>query len=219
MDKYNTWWGKTLTWISLKIISKMEWSPLKALFNGGVYWDLKEEDHNKLRELLKPGYFIILNRRKTHFTTYLISIANFIKTGKFATYSHAFMNVDANTDNDYDFKFMEATGVGVHCSTFMQVFDCDCVALLRPKGFTTQDWVEVVDGLLQQEGKKYDCLFDVSDDNKLSCVELVRRALQFDDNYAEKFKAFEAMISKAGNLTPQMLYDCPDFEVVYEVRR
>lgn len=220
MSKYTTWWGRLLTWLSLNTVAKVEWNAIKALFNKGIYWSLTEEDHDKLREDLKSNYYIILNRRKTHLTTYLISLANLIKTGKFSHYTHALMNVDdGNIRNDNEFKLVEATGTGVHYSSFMKVFDCDSVVLLRPKGFTDENWTVALDGLLKQVGKEYDCLFDVSDDSKLSCIELARRALQFQPDYETRFANFEAMIKKTGNLTPQMLYDCPDFEIVWEVRR
>jgi hypothetical protein len=67
-------------------------------------------------------------------------------------------------------------------------------------------------------GKPYDTLYDFAQAQKLSCIELVRNCLQADPNYATNFANFEAMLVKYGELTPQMLYDCPDFEVVWEVR-
>lgn len=218
--KYTTWWYKLLNWFLCKFISPVNCNAIKALFNGGVYWDLKEEDHDKLRSLLAKNYYVILVRRKTHLTTYLIGLASWLKTGKWGYWSHALMNVDdGNIRNDSDFKLMEATGTGVHFSTFMQVFDCDSVCLLRPKGYTDAEWVETLDCLLKQEGKSYDNIFDLADDNYLSCVELVRRALQADDNYKTNFASFEAMINKTNNLVPDMFYACPDFDIVWEVRR
>lgn len=220
MGKIKTGWNRLIYWISLKIVAKLAWNPIQALFGGGIYWSLTEQDHDQLRELLRPNYYIILNRRKTHLTTYLISIANKIKTGRWAHYTHALMNVDdGNIRNDNDFKLMEATGKGVHFSTFMQVFDCDSVALLRPRQMSDHDWTGVLDRLLRQKGKKYDCLFDLADESELSCIELVRVALKALPDYNTRFARFEQMIQKTGNVTPQMLYDCPDFEVVWEVRR
>ncbi len=208
------------SWISLNVFSPITFNSIKALFNGGVYWDLKEEDQDYLRKILAPHYFIILNYRKTHLTTYLISLACLIKSGKLPQYTHALMNVDdGNIDNDNDFKLVEATGSGVHYSTFMKVFDCDSVCLLRPKGFTNEEWTLTLDTLLQQLGKPYDTLFDLKEDQHLSCIELVRRALQGLPDYDTKFANFEQMIKKVKNLTPQMLRDCPDFEVVWEVKR
>lgn len=204
------------TWISLNIISPITWNPIKALFNGGVYWDLTEEDHNQLRKLLAKNHYIILVYRKTHFTSYLIMLGNLIKTGKMGSWSHALMNLEGEAAKDEDFRLLEATGKGVHYSSFMQVFDCDRVCLLRPKGFTDEDWTEALDKLRKQEGKPYDTLFDLSEDQSLSCVELVHEAIEGD---LTKLPSFTALIEKYKNLTPQMFYDCDDFEKVFEVRR
>lgn len=217
---YDSWFYRVMT-AFCNWFASISWEGLYALFNGGVYWSLKEVDHDNLRELLKPNYYIILTRRKCHLTTYLISFASWTVTGKGVHYTHALMNVDdGNIKNDNDFKLMEATATGVHYSTFMQVFDCDSVVLLRPKGYTDHDWQEALDGLLAQHGKLYDNLFDIADDTRVSCVEMCRQALMQEDDYATKFANLEALIEKHGNkLTPQMLYDCGDFEVAFEVRR
>lgn len=217
---YDSWYYRVITAFS-NWFASVSWEGLHALFNGGVYWSLTEADHDKMRELLKPNYYIILTRRKCHLTTYLISFASWVVTGKGVHYTHALMNVDdGNVRNDNDFRLMEATGTGVHFSTFMQVFDCDSVVFLRPKGYTDHDWQEALDGLLEQEGKKYDNLFDIADDTRVSCVEMCREALMQEDEYYTKFVNLEALITKHGNnLTPQMLYDCGDFEIAFEVRR
>ena len=217
---YDSWFYRVLTWFC-NLFASVSWEGLRALFNGGIYWDLTEQDHDKLRELLKPNYYIILTRRKCHLTTYLIGVASWIVSGKGVHYTHALMNVDdGNVRDDNDFKLMEATATGVHFSTFMQVFDCDSVVLLRPKGYTDKDWQETLDAVLEQEGKQYDNLFDIADKTRVSCVEMCRQALMAEDNYETEFANLEALIKKHGNnLTPQMLYDCGDFEVAFEVRR
>lgn len=218
--RYDSWYYRVVTAVA-NWFASIKWEGLHALFNGGVYWSLKEVDHDKIRELLKPNYYIILTRRKCHMTTYLIGIASWVVSGEGVHYTHALMNVDdGNIRDDNDFKLMEATATGVHFSTFMKVFDCDSVVLLRPKGYTDADWQEALDGLLEQHGKKYDNLFDIADDTRVSCVEMCRQALMQEDQYETKFANLEALIVKHGsNLTPQMLYDCGDFEIAFEVRR
>lgn len=47
------------------IISNIHWPRTQALLNGGVYWALTEEDHDKIRRLLKEHYCFILTRRKS----------------------------------------------------------------------------------------------------------------------------------------------------------
>lgn len=198
------------------VFAAIKWDKIKGLFNHGKYYSLTEPDLEYLRAALKPNYYIILTRRKNHLTTYLIAIASLITTQKASHYTHALMNVDdGNVKNDEDFMLMEATSKGVHYSSFMEVFDCDSVALLRPKGYTDKKWTKALDALLKQNGKKYDNLFDVSDDTKVSCVEMCYQALKQNN-----LPGLEALMEKhAGNLTPQMLYDCGDFDIVWETRR
>jgi hypothetical protein len=217
MNKYTAWWYKLLHKIT-GFFSSVHWQGLRALFNGGIYYDLTEADHNEIKRLLSSGYYIILTWRKCHLTSWMIGALNLIKDHKWPSYCHALMNCDAVDDvNQWDkFKLMEATNQGVHTSSFMNVFDCDHVALLRAKNITKDEWNAVVDGLLEQDGYKYDDLFDLSDKTHVSCVELVLNALKKEPNYEKDFANLEAMIKKVGNLTPEMYRDCPDFEVVFE---
>ena len=214
--------SKIFSFISLKIIAPINFNWIKKIFRKkGKYWDLTEEDWAFLQTELKEHYFIILNYRKTHLTTPFICFMGWVKTGKWASYTHAFMNVEGDDINSpEDFLLMEATAKGTHFSKFKDTFDCDSVCLLLPKGFTKKDWTETIDKLLKQEGKPYDTLFDFMDDKEISCSEMVRVALQGDSDYLSHFPHLEAMIKKYdNNLTPQMFRDCPDFEVFFEVKR
>lgn len=206
-------------WICLKVIANIHWQGLQALFNHGKYWKLTYEDWKELEKHLESGYYIILIRRNCHFTTYLISLGNFIKTGKFGFWSHALMNLEGDVAKKEDFRLVEATAIGTHFSPFDKIFDCDAVCLLRPKGFTEADWNEAMEGCLAQIGKPYDTLFNVYQDNELSCVELDRAALMNACDYEKDFPEFEDMIKKANNLTPEMFYNCSEFEKILEIRR
>lgn len=216
---YNSWYVTVLGVIT-RFFSLIHFNGLRALFNGGVYYSLKEEDHDKLKMILSSGYYIILTQRKSHLTTYLIGILSYIKTRQWPKYTHVLMNVDTVEDPTQwnKFRLMEATNSGVHWSTFMQVFDCDSVVVLAPLN-KDWNWDDTVEGLLKQFGLLYDDLFDIDDAQRVSCVELVRNALKADPKYAESFKDFEATINVVGNLTPQMFRDCADFRVVFEVSR
>ena len=221
---YGTWWYKYLLNPVMGLFGAIKFNFLFTLFKK-KYYSLTEDDLNLLRQKLKQHYYVILNHRKSHLTTYLIGFGNLIKTGKWSYYCHAFMNVDDGTaEGDEGYKFIEATAEGVHFSTFMQVFDCDGVVLLRPKGMTDQEYTDLMDKYIattaeQQIGKAYDDLFDLMDDNFQSCVETVRKCLMSMPDYEKRFPNFEATIKKFGNLTPQMYYDCPDFEVAFEVKK
>lgn len=204
-----------------RVLSRINWSPLYAKFNKGRGYNLTEEDHNIIKEKLAGSYYIILTNRKTHLTTYLIGILSFLKTGEWPQYGHVLMNADniLVADNWEQFKFQEATNSGVHFSKFLEVFDCDSVCLLKPISIDAVEWNYVIDGLLVQNGKQYDDLFDIVDETHVSCVELVLHALRKNPNYLNDFAMFEHMINDVGNLTPQMFRNCRDFEVVLEIKR
>jgi hypothetical protein len=219
MDLYNSWLYRC--WHRLtSIISVIQWMDLYAFFHKGRRYALTEADHQLIKEKLAGYYYIILVNRKAHLTTYLLGFLTLLKTGEWPKYSHVLMNADAMENvEDWDkFKFVEATSVGVHYSSFMEVFDCDSVCLLRPN-ISKEKWNAVIEGLLKQQGLKYDDLFDLSDYTYVSCVELVLNALKDDPDYAADFPHLVEMIKNIGNLTPQMYRDCPDFKVSLEIRR
>lgn len=197
-------------WISvIKTIGEIHWSPRNLLTS---------DEQDNIRKLLTGNYYIMLSRRNNHLSTYMISFANFVLTGRFSYWSHAFMNAEDKVNSDEDFRIVEALEVGVEYSLFSKVFDVNSVVLLKPKNMSIDDWTIVLDKAKTELGKPYDNLFDLKNDQALSCVELVRDALMAEPDYEKNFASFEAMIAKDKNLTPQMFYDCPDFEVVYEIR-
>jgi hypothetical protein len=83
---------------------------------------------------------------------------------------------------------------------------------------TLEDWTLAIDKAKTETGKPYDTIFDLANDKALSCVEVIRVALQATPDYAENFAEFEKMIGKTKQLDPQMFLECSDFEVVWEVR-
>lgn len=204
--------AKILNFIST-LIGKVNWTVDSR-------YTLHQTEINEVRKLLKDNYYIILTRHPGHLSTYAISFAHIFLAGRYGYYGHAFLNVENNVKTDADYKFMEATGEGVHYSTFAEAFDSQTgsVALLKPKSMTIDEWTYVMDKARTDLGKPYDTLFDLANDNAMSCVELVRNALQGSPDYAIDFANFEAMIAKNHNLDPQMFMECDDFEVVYEVR-
>jgi len=179
--------------------------------------NITEEDKIILANLLANGYYIILTGGNNHLSNIVVSFLSLIKTGKWAKYSHVLMNCDNITDptDRNSFKFIEATAVGVHYSTFDEVFACDNVCLLTPKEISNEEWTAIIDRSIECRGKPYDDLFDLSDDTHLSCVELVLTALKAID-YEYHFQNLIKMINKSGNLVPQMYRDCPDFIVEIE---
>lgn len=177
---------------------------------------ISEADKAIIYEMLSKDYYIILTRRKTPLSTFFINLADFIITGKWGFWSHALMNLEDSVTTVTDFRLIEATSAGVHYSPFEMVFNVQSVTLLKPKKMTVDKWTNLFDIAKAQLGKPYDTLFDITDNNKMSCIELVRYVLQGESSYETDFSEFEAMIKKRQDLTPQMLFDCSDFEVVFK---
>lgn len=197
-----------------------------ATWIGNCNWTTKHvvttEERERLMGMLKPNYFIILTRHDGHLSAYAISFAHWVLTKfkNYGYYGHALMNLEDEVKDPNDFRLVEATGIGVHYSTFDEAFDpqLSSFALLKPKSMSLDDWTLAMDKAKSEVGKPYDTLFDLKNDRALSCVELVRVALQATPNYETEFANFEKMIKECKNLDPHMFYECPDFEIVYEVR-
>lgn len=205
MSKYLAPWYKFYHWIAM-LPGKISWSNKKAI---------TKEDKIAIAKMLSSGYYIILTGDKSHLSSIVVSLLSWIKTGVWARYSHALMNCDNITDatDTASFKFMEATSVGVHYSTFDEVFHCDTVCLLTLKNISNEDYTKIIDALLKQKGRPYDDLFDLADSTHVSCVELVLNALEAADY---EFVNLKDLIKQEGNLVPQMYRTCTDFEMAYE---
>ncbi len=205
MSKYLAPWYKFYHWVAM-LPGKISWSNKKAI---------TEQDKQELASLLSSGYYIILTGDKSHLSSIVVSLLSWIKTGTWARYSHALMNCDNITDptDTQSFKFMEATSVGVHYSTFDEIFHCDTVCLLSPKDISNEDWTKIIDALLKQKGRPYDDLFDLADSTHVSCVELVLNALEAADY---EFANLKDLIKQEGNLVPEMYRTCSDFTITYE---
>ena len=190
---------------------------------GKIHWGYKDGltvgELSEVRNLLIPNYYIILTHRKNHLSTFFVGLASWVVTGKWSYWAHALMNLEDEVKADDDFRLIEATGSGTHYSTFQEVFQVHGVVLLKPKHMSTEHWTAVMDKANTELGKPYDSLFDLRNDQRLSCVELVRTALMAEPDYEKNFANFEAMIKSRKNLTPQMFYECEDFEIVFEIRK
>lgn len=205
--KYSSLCYAVYHWFA-KIPPKISWSKTHAI---------TDEDKELIAEKLASGYYVILTGNKSHLSSVMVSLLSWLKTGKWARYSHALMNCDNITDPTQrgGFKFVEADVKGVVYTTFDEVFACDSVCLLSPDSIENSEWTTIIDGLLNQIGKPYDDLFDLSDSTRVSCVEVVLDALEAAHNDKE-LRALKSMIATEGNLIPQMYRDCVDFKVVYE---
>lgn len=199
-------------------------------FIGKIHWPTKrrlpQHELDYIREQLKENYLVICTYRSNHLSSFFINLGDFLLNGKWGKWSHVLINLEDEVKTDADFRLMpatrdmvEAVGTGSRVPTFEEVFsEIQGVAFLKPKSMTLDEWRTVLDAAKGQLGKPYDNLFNIADDSRVSCVELVRNILKGQPNYEQDFAHFEAMIRKKGNLTPAMFYRCPDFEVIYERR-
>lgn len=207
--KLKSIWLKVEAWFIL-ILAKIKWKSVN---------ELNTEEHVAIRALLLPNYYVILTHRNNELSTFFTQFANLFLTGKWGYWTHALMNMEDEVKTDGDFRLIEAVGTGTKFTPFDGVFNCHGVCILKPTHLPVEAWTAILDKAKTELGKPYDTLFDIANDNALSCVELVRAALMAEPNYATDFAAFEAIIKKYhNNLSPDMYYDNPDFEVVYERR-
>lgn len=199
-----------LSWFST-IIGKIKWRQRH---------EITADEKKMIFNMLAKDYYIICTRRGNHLSTDAINFAHWYYTGEWGYYSHVLMNLEDEVKSPDDFRLVEAVGVGSKYSTFDEVFDgVDSVALLKPKGVSSEEWTSIFEKIPSLTGKKYDTVFDMYDDSELSCVELVLKALEASDEFDIDFDHLKATLDKYGRLDPQMYRDCPDFEVVFEVRR
>jgi hypothetical protein len=203
----------------MNIFQRIASTTVKVL--GSIHWGTKKTldlgPKEILRERLTNHYYIIVTRRVNHFSTFMTGIAHFFLTGHWGYWSHVLMNVEDEVHSNSDFRLVEALGTGVQYSHFDEVFSCTSVALLKPKHISLDEFVELLDQRAAAFiGRPYDTLFDLKQENAVSCVELIRDVLKTIPDYETKFANFERMIAKEKNLDPQMFYDCDDFEIVYE---
>lgn len=200
----------------MDFIPKIKWHWLRQKLTGRDY-NLTGQDKLEIITALDKGYYIILTADKGALSSWGVKVLTWLMTGKWPQYSHALVNVES--DEDQVFKFVEAINTGVKFSSFSEVFKCDSVCFLRPKRYTQAEFDATVGVVYAEIGKLYDKKFKYNDPEKRSCVEIARHRMSTLPDYAEKMRIFEFMIQTEKNLVPQMFRDCPDFEVVLEIKR
>jgi Permuted papain-like amidase enzyme, YaeF/YiiX, C92 family len=196
----------------IKIMAKITWSE-----HDGI----PEADRVELRKMFAADYYIVATRRDNYLSSWFMNLGHWFLTGRWGYYTHVLMNTEDEVKTDDDFRFIEATGDGTHYSTLEDVLDgIESISLLKPKSMTVAEWTLCLDKAKTYLGLPYDNLFDLVNDEEINCVELVRNALMALPDYETRFAAFEAIVKKEkGKLTPTMFAECPDFEIVYTIKR
>ncbi len=205
----------------IDFLGNITWGKIIAKYNKtGKYYKLTATDWEQISSYLSKDYFIIATRRDYSLSTYMIVFASWVRTFIPSYYDHVLLNVEQyDTTSKEQHWFEEATGKGVHYSKFEEVFDCDSIVLLKPKNVSQEHWNAIVLKASEQIGKPYDSAFQLEDDSRLSCVELILDALKALPDFEERFPHLSKEVKRIGNLTPQMFYVSPDFTVVLEIRR
>lgn len=204
----------------LDLIANTTWRGLRTLIYGKPY-SLDLADWKSIHSILSSGYYIILTADKSHASSWAVRILGLGFMGKISDYSHALVNIEPEQDTySYsEFKFVEAIGTGVKISEWEEVFNCDTVCILKPKYYSVEELNFALSTAYTQVGKKYDKYFNLNEGSELSCVEVVRQQLKQLPYYDERMRVFEFMIANYGQLTPQMFRNCPDFEVLLEIKK
>jgi hypothetical protein len=192
---------------------------------ASVHWNendgIPEGDREVLREMFARDYYVVCTRRDSYLSSWFMNFGHWFLTGRWGFYTHVLMNTEDEVKDDADFRFIEATGEGTHYSSLEHVLDgVEAIALMMPKSMTNAEWTACLDRAKTYLGRPYDNLFDLVNGEEINCVELVRNALMALPDYETRFANFEAMIKKTkGKLTPSMVAECPDFEIVWKVKR
>lgn len=211
--------GKLLiSYLMLNIVGRLNWTGLKYFFQGREF-DLTDEDIETACDYLLADRYIGLGWRKTHFTSYLIAIGHFILTGRWTLWSHAWANIDDETKDPFRMRIYESVAVGAKISRFWNVLNVDAVALLRPKHLSAEQWEKVNTAIVSAISRKtkYDIFANEEDHSEVNCVELVVMAIL--EAAPDALPGTSAMMKKTKALTPPMLYESGDFDIVWEVRR
>lgn len=204
MNKYNTIFYKMLSYIT-KVISSVAFGKEKTV--------LSPNDRYIVKTILKSEPVIILTASKVHLSSFLVKVLSYFTTFKKTEYSHAVMSYYDYKDDT--FILIESTNSGVHVSSFDEVMACSDICILEIKHDHEKD-IDLINNELQKQlGKKYDNLFDIADESRVSCVEVVYHSLKkfdFDKDYPNLAKT----IAEKNTLTPQMFRDCGDFKILFE---
>lgn len=197
----------------MDFIPKIRWHKTKHFFTG-VSHDLQSHNiaFSQLCVLMDQiDDAIILTSDRSSLSSWGVKLLHFLLTGRLADYSHALLKVDG--------VFIEAVNSGVRYSSFDEITKCDSLVVLMPKYKSKMCFNKEAFSKWEAEviGKSYDKYFDLYDRSNMSCIEVVYDSLKIDRTI-DKMKEFKKLLESTKNLTPQMLKDCSDFQIIYEFK-
>lgn len=198
------------------VIGRVNWTGLSYFITGKEY-KLTNDDVKKLADYMLKERVVGISARNTHLSTLMATLGHFILTRRWLWVGHAFINVDDEQSDPFGMQIFESVGAGAIVSPFWKVILCDYVWLGKPKYVKESDWEKIHQVLLSQQGIVYDIFCNPRDASALNCVERVVLAILTVDPTA--LPSLSRMMEKYGNLTPQMVIECGDFEVCLEIKR
>lgn len=199
-----------------RVISSIHWNWGRKMI-GGKYW-VTDTEKEYIRGLLNIQPCFILIENRSFLTGYLIRLLAWLTTGKWPRYTHVLMNFDVGLGPNSDsFLLIESTNRGVHFSSFDQVFACDNVCLTTVE-LSQFEWAQVRMGLAKQIGKEYDDCFDLSDNSRVTCVEMCWDALKELPNRDQLFPSIVKQIIRYKQITPEDFRDGDEIIILYETK-
>lgn len=189
----------------------------------GVNNKLTLEDRVEAYRILRKNCCIVLTYEKAKLSTWLINLSSALLRKKegpeYGPFTHVAGNVPpALVNADFDTIFVESTSKGVHLSDIFEVSYVNAMAILYPKNCSAQLWQYACIEAVRNLGKKYDTLFNPSDEF-FSCAELWVDAIKSIPNWEKLFPGIEALVQSKKNIVPMDFILCDDFYVVFNVRR
>ncbi len=189
---------------------------------GYIRWNagaqLTEDQLQEIKALINTGSYVILTGRTAHLSTYFVTFANWVLTGRSYRWGHALVNFPKETELTTvgEASFLEAlVAKGVTYSPFQSVFkDVQKVALLTPVNITPIEWRIALATADRDVGRPYDSSFNFKSPDKMSCTELIMHIMQAVPSAEEKFPDLTRLLKKKKNITPPMFYSTPDFKIV-----
>lgn len=200
----------------MTFFAHVRWEWLIRIYKNPSYISLSDKE--EIKKLIQEENYIFLTFDPYSFSGMFVIFGTLVKTGRIPEYTHALINLDLDPEDEYE--FVEATSLGVNPSSFEYALGkAKKVCILRFKNYQTNVIKLGVEHVRKNIGKGYDFGFNLSDSSKMTCVELVWDLIKTFPDYEEKCKFLKFLIEYEGQLTPQMFRDCPDLEVVLEIKK
>jgi hypothetical protein len=204
------------------LIGRINFDSIRYLITGQSY-NLNYKDITDALKLMKTGRYVGLVTRKSHLSTWVICLGHYIacwmhgKKPNIGKYGHCFLHLEDDLTDNEGFQIVEAVEKGCKISEFWDVLLVDSICLLRPKNYSDDQLEEMINISKKYVGLPYDKKSNMHDHSSVNCVEGQYAALMSID--MNGLPNLNAWLKSTKLITPDMIRDCGDYEIVYETRR